>query len=442
MTKTAKLGTLSLIASALLVGCGGGSTADSSVATSTGYFIDAAVEGVTYETTSGISGTTDATGKFQYRNGDQVKLHIGNLILGETTPTEEGLVTPETLSHGDEELKTLLLRMLQSIDSDNNTSNGITIPENIDEVLSSINTTTMETLNEEELLLLDTELAAHLDEDFDGHIDTNETEAQTHFEHSMGLWDEGTRPDSEDMNQSFNGNGNQNGQDNGHNGQSQEGNSTQTPIDVNTLPLSTLTEDLKNAIAYMGNEERLAYDVYMNLYEYHNSNNAENINQLQNIANRAEITHVGIVQSLVQKYNLTVEDLTNVTDPIADNTVAFEDMPKGEYDIPAIQSLYDTLYAKGIQSKEDALMVGCMVEVTDINDLDEYITLAEESNATDVKEAFEVLRDGSYSHYWAFDKGLKNIGISDGCYVEGDALLGENKEDIYPQNDNGGNDHN
>jgi hypothetical protein len=86
-------------------------------------------------------------------------------------------------------------------------------------------------------------------------------------------------------------------------------------------------------------------------------------------------------------------------------------------------------------------MVGCMVEVTDINDLDEYITLAEESNATDVKEAFEVLKDGSYNHYWAFDKGLKNIGITNGCYVEGDTLLGENKEGVYPQNDTGNNGH-
>ncbi len=39
-----------------------------------------------------------------------------------------------------------------------------------------------------------------------------------------------------------------------------------------------------------------------------------------------------------------------------------------------------------------------------------------------------------YNHYWAFDKGLKNLGIESGCYVEGDTLLGEDKTDIYPQN--------
>jgi hypothetical protein len=62
-------------------------------------------------------------------------------------------------------------------------------------------------------------------------------------------------------------------------------------------------------------------------------------------------------------------------------------------------------------TKEDA----CMDEVTDINDLDNYIKMAQDSKADDVIQSFEILRDGSYSHYWAFDKGLKNIGISDGC---------------------------
>ena len=207
-------------------------------------------------------------------------------------------------------------------------------------------------------------------------------------------------------------------------------------IDVNTLPTSTLTQELKNAIAYMGNEERLAYDVYMNLYEFHSANGTQ-INQLQNIASRSEKKHVEIVQSLVQKYNLGEENLTNVSTAVADNTVAFEDMPRGEYDIPAIQELYNALYAIGVDSTIDALKVGCMVEVTDINDLDEYIALAEASSATDVKEAFEVLRNGSYNHYWAFDKGLKAQGITNGCYIEGDALLGENKEGIYPQNEKG-----
>jgi hypothetical protein len=184
----------------------------------------------------------------------------------------------------------------------------------------------------------------------------------------------------------------------------------------------------------MGNEERLAYDVYQNLYTYHVEESDEEIKQFKNISEKSEVTHVGIVQDLVQRYALNPEDVTNVENPVKDRDVSFEDMPSGKYDIPAIQSLYDTLYAKGIVSKTEALMVGCMVEVTDVEDLDKYITMAETSKATDIVDAFNVLRKGSYNHYWAFDKGLKKAGVTNGCFVEGDTLL-TNKEGVYPTND-------
>lgn len=62
-----------------------------------------------------------------------------------------------------------------------------------------------------------------------------------------------------------------------------------------------------------------------------------------------------------------------------------------------------------------------MVEVTDINDLLADIETARADGATDIVAAFEFLRDGSYSHYWAFDNGLKNMGVTDGCCSLGDA---------------------
>jgi hypothetical protein len=221
------------------------------------------------------------------------------------------------------------------------------------------------------------------------------------------------------------GNGNSNGK--GHDAD------TKSTYDINAQPTSTLTQELKDAIAHMGNEERLAYDVYMNLYSFHKENNGIEIKQLYNIANNSEVTHVNMVQDVVRKYDLGADDLTNVEVGVADNTITFEAMPSGRYDIPKIQSLYDALYALGVDSQVDALMVGCMVEVTDINDLNEYIVLAENSNATDVLGTFDTLREGSYNHYWSFDSALKTLGVTQGCYVEGDPLLGENKEGIYPQ---------
>ena len=178
--------------------------------------------------------------------------------------------------------------------------------------------------------------------------------------------------------------------------------------------MSTLTQEAKDTIAYMGNEERLAHDVYMNLYNYWISNGIE-IKQLVNIAQNSETKHIEAVQGLVKKYNLTPDQLTNVINPVADMNTSVDQMPSGQYDVAEIQNLYDTLYAKGVNSAQDALEVGCMVEVTDINDLNNDITIAEASNADDVVEVFNFLRNGSYNHYWAFDKGLKNMGVTDGC---------------------------
>ncbi len=111
-------------------------------------------------------------------------------------------------------------------------------------------------------------------------------------------------------------------------------------------------------------------------------------------------------------------------------------MPAGKYGISKIQSLYDALESKGSESAQDALEVGCMVEVTDINDLNDYIDLAESDGAQDVVDAFTVLRNASYEHYWAFDQGLRNMGVDDGCCSLG--IIGEVDycHSEYPKNGN------
>jgi len=174
----------------------------------------------------------------------------------------------------------------------------------------------------------------------------------------------------------------------------------------------------------MKNEERMAYELYLKLYSYYQKNYDISIKQFYRIATRSESKHVAIVEGLIKRYNLKNEDFTNI-----DNS---EESKSGVYEISKIQELYDTLYAIGQESIEDALKVGCKVEVTDINDLNKYITEAKKANAQDLQAAFEFLRRGSYHHYWAFDRALKRIGKENGCYVEGDPVL-TNKEGIYPK---------
>jgi hypothetical protein len=182
-------------------------------------------------------------------------------------------------------------------------------------------------------------------------------------------------------------------------------------VDTIDSPKSKLSQDLMNTLAYMGNEERLAYDVYNALYEQYGTE------QFTKIATNGEYKHITAVQELIQKYKLSDDvNFTNIDLPtLGYMNTNIEDMEAGTYDIAAIQKLYDDLVAQGSASEIDALKVGCIIEVVDVNDLNRDIALAESEGATDIVTVFNFLRDGSYKHYWAFDKGLKNKGIVEGC---------------------------
>jgi len=200
---------------------------------------------------------------------------------------------------------------------------------------------------------------------------------------------------------------------------------TADATDALDAPRSTLTQDLKDAITYMYSEEGLAHDVYLKVYE------SQPVKQLQNIATKSEVEHINAVNELAIKYDLNITKYPDTEVPYS--TDDLDRYGSGEYPVESIQELYNMLYDKGIQSKQDALEVGCMVEVVDIDDLYEYIEYAEESNASDVLEVFEFLRNGSYNHYWAFDKGLKNMAISEGCCSVPSALGHNFCHPEYPQ---------
>ena len=174
---------------------------------------------------------------------------------------------------------------------------------------------------------------------------------------------------------------------------------------VSSLPVNVLSDEQKETLSYMWNEEKLAKDVYLALNAVYPSQ------QLYNIATKAETQHQAAVEALLKKYNLNVEA---VLDPAAVySATALAAIAPGKYTVPVLQNLYDSLYSMGVASARASLEVGCMVEVTDVNDLDRDILLVD--NLADVKAIFQNLRTGSYSHYWAFDSGLKSIGVSEGC---------------------------
>ena len=369
-----------LTGSLLLSGCGTSDTATELSSSVSGQLVDNYIQNVDYVCGDGTQGITDVNGSFKC-SSLPVAFKIAGLTLGQIdTMTPDGQIFPQDLV-GVARTETAnaevvaMARFLQSCDDDNNTHNGIRIKDEVKEQL----------LAEVYFNLEDIHLYAN-----DANITLiDEASSRDHLEKTTELV------------QSI-----------------AEIQRIPTALRDSLLtPASTLTQETKDSLAYMVNEERLAYDVYNSLYATHLANGQE-IKQLTNIATKSEATHIETVELLVQKYITDVSDFTNIAPEYVDTNLS--NMPAGVYSIQAIQDLHDTLIAKGVQSKQDALEVGCMVEVVDINDLTTDIQLAQDSNASDVVEAFEFLRDASYNHYYSFDRGLKRMGVTEGCCVLGD----------------------
>jgi len=204
-------------------------------------------------------------------------------------------------------------------------------------------------------------------------------------------------------------------------------NSQVAALNLDSYVKPELNSEQMYTLAYMWHEEKLAYEIYLELNRVHPAQ------QLEKIATNSEIKHIALVEDLVAWYDINITNLADYSINYSQDELAA--MPVGVYAIDTIQALYDTLYTKGIQSPQDALEVGCMVEVTDINDLDEDLRIADDNQA--IIDTFTILRDGSYKHYWAFDKGLKNMGVSDGCC----SLGSEYCHLEYPQNEQDSQDH-
>jgi len=91
----------------------------------TGILIDSPVSGIAYTASSGKSGTTNDQGTFNFSHGDKIDFKLGGLTLG-SIPSSL-IVTPIELANGSDNKLQNLLVLFQSLDSDNDPSNGISI---------------------------------------------------------------------------------------------------------------------------------------------------------------------------------------------------------------------------------------------------------------------------------------------------------------------------
>ena len=109
-------------------GDGGGGTVAAAPTPLTGTFIDSPVQGIGY-TTATQSGTTNANGEFQYLGGETVTFNVGSVqlppVAANTTITPLSIANTADVNH---QMVSNILVFLQSLDSDGNPANGISIP--------------------------------------------------------------------------------------------------------------------------------------------------------------------------------------------------------------------------------------------------------------------------------------------------------------------------
>ncbi len=160
------------------------------------------------------------------------------------------------------------------------------------------------------------------------------------------------------------------------------------PLISNSAPLIDVTENKLSetdieTISLMREEEKMARDVYLSLYD------TWQIKIFQNIS-KSEQKHMDQVKSLIDNYGLS--------DPMQE--------PFGVFTNIYIQNLYDSLIKRGKTSQIEALRVGGLVEEVDIKDLQQ--ALAKTNNPT-IQQVYRNLIKASYKHLNAFVRNLASL---------------------------------
>lgn len=153
-------------------------------------------------------------------------------------------------------------------------------------------------------------------------------------------------------------------------------------------PIAALSDEEVEDLEFMREEEKLARDVYLFLYDVWDKQVFSNIAE-------SEQTHTDAVLELLERYDLE--------DPAEDNA-------KGVFANSELQALYDQLVNDGSASLIDALIVGALIEEIDMIDIQHAIDRVEGNN--DIVLLYENLMKGSRNHLRAFVKNLDSQGYT------------------------------
>lgn len=145
-------------------------------------------------------------------------------------------------------------------------------------------------------------------------------------------------------------------------------------------------ENIISGLVWVREEEKLARDTYLTLFEKWNARIFNNIS-------RAEQQHMDSMLLILEAYG--------ITDPVISNEI-------GAFSDNILDNLYDQLISDGSGSLLDALHVGAFIEELDISDI--RIAL-EDITQTDIRQVYENLLAGSYNHLRAFVGQIESLGV-------------------------------
>ena len=150
--------------------------------------------------------------------------------------------------------------------------------------------------------------------------------------------------------------------------------------DTDTTSQSQLSQEEISGLLFMREEEELARDLYLDLYD------DKGLSVFKNISNNAETKHAEAIRILLDTYNLQ--------DPSTGSRNTYTD--------PELQALYDDLLNSGIGSDDlAALRVGALVEETDIRDINTHKDNVAAEHY-DIISTYDNLLCGSRNHLRAF----------------------------------------
>ncbi len=151
-----------------------------------------------------------------------------------------------------------------------------------------------------------------------------------------------------------------------------------------------MTEDsLQSQLQYLREEEKLARDVYLTLYQRWELRIFENISG----AEQRHMDRIGAVLATRQ-----------IPDPVTDDSV-------GVFQDACLRALYQELVQRGSNSLLDALRVGATIEDLDLRDLAALrVHVQDQDRDHDVLAAVDMLACGSRNHMRAFARQLTRRG--------------------------------